>query len=115
MDIYREINNNEWFNQKKNDIILKHVLNSGNLSIEDLELGNAIQYDVEQEEYYPMSYTSRTSLERVVNSISSQLDYYSTHTCGRTTGFLAELKNARDILKDEIDKAEDRTYYVIIM
>lgn len=113
MDIYREINNNECFNQKRNDIILRHVLNSGNLSLDDLELENAIKYDEEREDYYPMSYISRRDLERTVNSLNDTLTYYETHTFCGTPGFLDELKKARDILKDEIDKVDVSTYYVV--
>lgn len=111
MDIYREINNNDFLN--KNDIILKHIYHNGSLSIDELSLEDALMYDEEREEYYAMCTISLRDLQRSVENMNSSIEYWSEHPDDYRNGaWIERMKEARDIFKKELDEQED-TFYIV--
>lgn len=114
MDIYREINNNKFFDKNKHDIIWKHIYSTTDLSIDDLGLEDEIMYDSDREEYYPFTNVSLRVLKYSVESINRSMEYHSHYpTSYRDSDWLEKMKNARDVFKKEVDEQDDDTYYLL--
>lgn len=111
MDIYREINNNDFLN--KNDIILKHIYHTASLSIDDLSLEDALMYDEDREEYYSMCTISLRDLQRSVENMNSSIEYWSERQSEyRNSEWIDKMKEARDVFQKELDEQED-TFYIV--
>lgn len=115
MDIYREINNNNFYNKSKSDIIWKHIYSTTDLSLDDLGLEDEIMYDEEREEYYPLTNISMRGLKYSVERMNSSIEHWSQNpTSYRNADWLERMKKARNAFQKEVDEQDDNTYYLLV-